>query len=173
MPEQAPHDPGTDLLTLRLDTASQAFFDQMRQQYFPPERNLIAAHVTLFHTLPQVPEITAALEAAAARTASYPVYVTGLRSLGRGVAYKLESPELMVLHRDLSVAFSGCLTAQDRQKFQPHVVIQNKVTAARAKSLMAILEPQFRSFDVHAQGLDLWHYMGGPWEHARTFLFSR
>jgi 2'-5' RNA ligase len=172
MSEQSPA-LGTDLLTLRLDSASQAFFDQKRQQYFPTERNLIAAHLTLFHTLPRAPEITAALEEAAARTPPHPVYVTGLRSLGRGVAYKLESPELTVLHRDLSLAFSGHLTEQDRQKFQPHVVIQNKVTAARAKSLLALLEPQFRGFDVEAQGLDLWHYMGGPWEHARTFLFSR
>ena len=40
------------ILTLRLDPESQARFDALRRAHFPPERNLLGAHVTLFHALP-------------------------------------------------------------------------------------------------------------------------
>ena len=39
------------ILTLVLDAASQAFFDRLRRQHFPPERNVLDAHLTLFHAL--------------------------------------------------------------------------------------------------------------------------
>ena len=163
--------PPTDVLTLRLDPASQAHFEAMRQRHFPPERNQIPAHLTLFHTLPQTPEITACL-AAAAQIPPFELQVTGLRSLGRGVAYTLASPALEALHRKLSDAFAVHLTAQDRQKFQPHIVIQNKATAERARALLAELKASFRPFTVHAEALDLWHYLNGPWQHERTFPFE-
>ena len=40
------------VLTLVLDAQSFAFFDGLRRRHFPPERNVIAAHLTLFHALP-------------------------------------------------------------------------------------------------------------------------
>ena len=49
MPQQ------TLILTLQLDAISNAFYEHLRRKYFPPERNLIAAHVTLFHQLPDEP----------------------------------------------------------------------------------------------------------------------
>ena len=162
---------GTDIVTLRLDEASQAHFDRLRKQYFPPERNLIPAHLTLFHTLPSIEDIAAALESEATKHAAFPLIVTGLRSLGRGVAYALASSELLSLHRDLSSTFAGHLTAQDRQKFHPHIVIQNKVSAESARELLALLQASFTPFSAQANGLDLWHYLGGPWQHARTFAF--
>ena len=163
----------TNISTLRFDGASQAHFEQMRQRYFPPERNLIPAHLTLFHTLPDTPETSEKLQAIADSVEPFPLQVTGLRSLGRGVAYTLLSPELQALHRRLSSDFEPYLSAQDHQKFQPHVVIQNKATPEQARNLMAILQPAFRPFEVLAQGMDLWHYLGGPWQHVRTFAFDR
>ncbi len=162
----------TNILTLRVDPISQAHFDQMRQRYFPPERNLIPAHLTLFHTLPDTPEISNDLHSAAGSIQPFPMQVTGLRSLGRGVAYTLVSLELQALHRRLSSAFELHLSPQDRQKFQPHIVIQNKATPEQARTLMALLQPAFQPFDVHVEGLDLWHYRGGPWEHTQTFPFG-
>jgi len=44
------------ILTLKLDEESQAFFDKQRALYFPPERNFLKAHLTLFHQLPDEPE---------------------------------------------------------------------------------------------------------------------
>ena len=161
----------TDILTLRFDEKSQAHFEQMRQRYFPPERNQIPAHLTLFHMLPRIAEVADVL-AAAAKIKPFAVQVTGLRSLGRGVAYTLGSTELAGLQRRLAESFAEHLSAQDRQKFQPHVVIQNKATGESARALLELLRAGFRGFEVSAEGLDLWHYLGGPWELAGTFWFG-
>lgn len=162
----------TNVLTLRLDPKSQAEFDRLRQQYFPPERNRIAAHVTLFHTLPDESWIGERLASIAADRRTFSVAVTGVRSLGKGVAYRLAAPELQTLHAELAHAFAEELTAQDRQRFQPHVVVQNKVTPAAARELLTTLKGQFAPWRVQAVGIDLWHYRGGPWQHARTFPFA-
>ena len=162
----------TNVLTLRLDDDSQAFFETMRQKHFPPERNQIPAHLTLFHSLPDSDEIAAELAAVTERGARFRIAITGLRSLGRGVAYKVASPPLLRLHAELAGAFAAHLTPQDRQRFTPHIVIQNKATPERARLLLAELERTFHALEADALGLDLWHYLGGPWELAQTFLFG-
>ena len=162
----------TNVLTLRLDPESQARFDDLRQQHFPPERNLIAAHVTLFHTLPEEAWIPTRLSEHATGQPAFPISVTGVRSLGKGVAYTLASTSLQNLHRALAQVFVSDLTPQDRQRFQPHVVVQNKVTPAAAQKLLRLLEAEFVPWSIQAVGLDLWHYLGGPWQLAQTFLFE-
>ena len=159
----------TYILTLRFDPVAQRYFESMRQRYFPPERNLVPAHLTLFHTLPATEEIDSALASTAATTPVFSLAVTGLRSLGRGVAYTLAAPELSLLHRELSRSFAAHLTLQDQQKFQPHVVIQNKSTGEQARALLALLQAGFTAFTVKAEGFDLWHYRNGPWQLARQF----
>ena len=163
----------TKVLTLRLDDRSQAEFERLRQRYFPPERNQIAAHVTLFHTLPDEMWVEERLAAAVAGARAFQVMVTGLRSLGKGVAYRLAAAELQAVHAELAHAFAEQLTPQDRQRFQPHVVVQNKATPTAARELLAELERSFAPWSVRAEGLDLWHYRGGPWEYARGFAFAR
>ena len=162
----------TNVLTVRVDSKSQARFDHLRQLHFPPSRNLIAAHVTLFHTLPNEAWVTAQLLKSALELTAFSIGVTGVRSLGKGVAYTLASAPLQNLHRTLSQAFVHELTPQDRQRFQPHVVVQNKVTPAAAQILLRSLESDFVPWSIEALGLDLWHYLGGPWELAETFLFG-
>ena len=44
------HDPL--ILTLMLDAGTQAWLEALRRAHFPPGRNLVPAHVTLFHALP-------------------------------------------------------------------------------------------------------------------------
>ena len=160
-----------DILTLRLDLVSQQRFDELRNRHFPPERNQIPAHLTLFHALPAEPWIATALQAIAGTQASFPLRVTGLRSLGKGVAYNLASPELQALHAHLSASFDQELIPQDRQRFMPHIVVQNKATPEAARLLLARLSSGFVPWVVTAEGLDLWHYLGGPWQHAQTERF--
>ncbi len=163
----------TYILTLQVDPASQDYFNRLRRQYFPPAINYIDAHVTLFHTLPELPEIPDALAAAASAQSSFDLAVTGLRSLGKGVAYTLESAVLQTLHRRLATACAEHLTPQDRQRFQPHIVVQNKVTPEAAKTLLQHLRSTFAPARVEATGLSLWHYRNGPWEPARLFSFAQ
>ncbi|WP_263382214.1 2'-5' RNA ligase family protein [Granulicella arctica] len=159
------------ILSLQLDPASQEHFNHLRQQHFPSDRNYIDAHVTLFHNLPEKGYVLEEL-ASASTLASFPIDVTGLRSLGKGLAYTLESSALLALHSRLAVAFADDLIPQDRQRFKPHIVVQNKVTAEAAKLLLQQLQATFTSCQIEATGLSLWRYRNGPWESAQTFPFS-
>lgn len=162
---------GTTILTVRMDAASRSWFDRQRRKHYPAKLNRIAAHLTLFHTLPQTGDERAALGDAAAQTSHFQMQVSGLRSLGRGVAYVLQSTELTALHHRLAVSFDEHLTQQDRQGFRPHVVVQNKVTAEPARLLLAQLQTGFVPRMVTAQGLDWWEYLGGPWRLLEYFPF--
>ncbi|WP_456237595.1 2'-5' RNA ligase family protein [Jiella pelagia] len=84
------------ILTLGFDAASFAHLDAMRRRHFPAERNLIPAHLTLFHHLPgdEEQEIAATLRAVTRDAAPIPLTVTGLRFLGRGTAYEIAAPRL-------------------------------------------------------------------------------
>ncbi|RFU23000.1 2'-5' RNA ligase family protein [Geodermatophilus marinus] len=161
------------IVTLLLGGQAQARFDRLRAAHFPPERNHLAAHVTLFHALPgeDAEAVTADLAAAAHRPA-FEVAVTGLRSLGRGVAYTLESAELAALRAGLAARWADRLTPQDRQPHRPHVTVQNKVDPAAARALLADLSAAFVPERVPARGLGLWRYAGGPWEPVAEFPFA-
>ena len=98
--------------------------------------------------------------------------MTGLRSLGRGVAYVLESEELTGLHRELAVRHRHELTPQDRQPLRAHVTVQNKVAPQAARALFEQLQRDFAPYDAQAEGLALWRYLGGPWEPVAEERFQ-
>lgn len=160
------------IVTLLLDDAAQQRFDRLRAQHFPPVRNHLAAHVTLFHALPgeHLDAVRADLAAAADRP-PFDVAVTGVRFLGRGVAYSLAAPEVAALRAGLVSAWLPWLTPQDRQEHAPHVTVQNKVAPPVARALHERLLAEFRPETVHAGGLGLWRYLGGPWEPVGEFAF--
>ena len=162
------------ILTLRLDLASSAFFEAERQRHFPPDRNVIPAHVTLFHHLPGEREaaIQHDLREATGEHAPFALVVDGLRFLGRGVAYRLRSEEFTALRERLSRRWAADLTPQDRQKIAPQVTVQNKVDPARARALFERLSARFEPFPVRAEGLLLWRYLGGPWSLSGGFDFG-
>ncbi len=110
------------VLTLQLDEAAQERFDALRRAHFPPERNHLQAHVTLFHALPAAyeDEVRADLRASAQRPA-YDVDVVRVRSLGRGVAYDLRSPELAAQRGELARRWQPWLTPQDARPHAAHV----------------------------------------------------
>lgn len=160
------------MLTLALDESAQAKFESLRQRWFPPELNRIPAHLTLFHTLPESNEMTSALAAIAAGQSAFQMRVAQVRSIGRGVVFFLESSDVTRLHHTLSTEFEHVLSAQDRQGFRPHVVAQNKVAPATAKETLALLQAGFQPWMCQAIGIDLWRYLGGPWQFIRRFDFG-
>jgi 2'-5' RNA ligase len=162
----------TTILTLEMDAVSQARFEAMRQKHYPAELNRIAAHLTLFHTLPASDAVRDVLTAEAAAVRPFRMRVTGVRSLGRGVAFGLESSELVAMRARLARVFENELSAQDRQGFRPHVVVQNKVSAEEAKGLVGELSAGFAGWNVQAVGLGWWDYLGGPWERRGWFGFG-
>ena len=152
----------------------QAWFDGLRREHFPPERNQLDAHLTLFHHLPpsaadeikhRLAEETRGVRAPQAR-------VGGLMSLGRGVAFRIEAPELVAVRARLAEAFTGLLTPQDAGGWRPHVTIQNKVTPNVAKLLRAELSRDFRPRAIEVAGVATWWYRGGPWEPLSRHMFA-
>lgn len=166
--------PAPLILTLTLDDAAQAHFNDLRQQHFPPKINYLAAHVTLFHHLPpaELDEIKQQLADLCAAQPLLPLHVAGLRFLGRGVAFNLENADLRTLHRRLQTDWQHWLTPQDQQKLNPHVTIQNKVESAVSRQLLTDLQDDFEPFEAIGTGLRLWAYRGGPWEELATFPFG-
>ena len=159
------------ILTLQMHAAAQSFYEDLRRRYFPPERNLIPAHLTLFHHLPDEDRTRQVLLEAAQRTPAFHLTNPHLRSLGRGVAVFFQSQDLQRLHAALSASFQADLIPQDRQRFQPHIVVQNKVDPATAKHTLAELQAHpFPS--PQAIGLTPWRYLGGPWERLTDLPFT-
>ena len=167
------------ILTLQFDGDSQAFFQTQRTRYFPPAINYIGAHLTLFHNLPgeQFEAVLKKLARVCAAQEPFALEVCGLMKLGRGVAYALEAPALQALRRTLAAAYEPWLVKQDRERFRPHVTIQNKVSPAQAAALYEHLAADFEPFEARAEGVQLWFYEGGPnrpgiWAPAGAVAFG-
>ncbi len=161
------------IVTATLDDETTARLEALRRSHFPPERNVLDAHLTLFHHLPgeEVAEVSEVLEQVSRRPA-FEVWLPGVRSLGRGVAVRVDSPELVAARAELAAAFDRWLRPQDRQRFSPHVTVQNKVTAERARTLLDQLASQLPPTAATATGLRLFRYLGGPWEPVASFAFD-
>lgn len=158
------------ILTVRLDDESQAFFDKQRELYFPPDRNFLKAHLTVFHQLPN--NIVTEQYFQGFKLKPFPINVTGLFGLGSGVAYSLQSDLLIAVRKTVANDFAEVLIPQDRQGFRPHITVQNKVSPLKAKELLHLLSETFTPFITQAIGLDLWTYLGGPWEHKEFYAFT-
>lgn len=163
------------ILTLKIDAASFAFFDDLRRKYFPPERNFLAAHVTLFHHLPgaEIERIEADLQMICDQTDVFPLAFTKWRFLGKGSAMTIESAELLRLRARLAHVWNEELTRQDSQKFQPHITVQNKVAPDEARALFENLAADWQPRNGVGEGLTLWHYVAPKWKLAREFSFRR
>ncbi len=152
----------------------QAWFDAQRRAHFPPERNQLAAHLTMFHHLQPslAPELKQRLAAATRGVPRPQARIAGVFSLGRGVAYRIDSAELAAIRAELAHAFSGMLMPQDQQGWRAHVTVQNKVEPAAAKALLAELSAGFTPRPVAVAGLAAWWYRGGPWEPLSRHMFA-
>ena len=161
------------VLTVWFEETTQAFFNQKRKQYFPPERNVIEAHLTLFHHLPDdETNIINTLDTVCHQQKQMELQVLKPVSIGKGVAYKIESKALASLHKTLQKQWFDVLTMQDRQGLWPHVTLQNKVSLQKAKQTLEEISIEFTPFSTYAIGLQLWRYVNGPWEAYRSFLFT-
>lgn len=84
----------------------------------------------------------------------------------------IESPELLRLRAKLANLRREDLTAQDKQKFQPHVTVQNKTAPDEARRLYEKLSAEWQPRNGAGEGLALWHYVAPRWKLEREFLFQ-
>ena len=146
----------------------------MRQKHFPSNINYIDAHLMLFHNLPAAESsIIEELEIATEQISTFLLNVADVVCIGRGVAYKIASPKLAIIHSQLQKKWQQWLIPQDRQKLWPHITIQNKVDPLVANMLAKELSEDFEPFEATATGIQLWAYLGGPWEFIKQFNFNR
>lgn len=156
------------IVTATMGAADQRHFDALRAAHFPSERNHLAAHITLFHQLPPscLDELARLLRAIAADTPPPVAALRDIYSLGGGVAFRIESPDLLAIRERIADHFFGALTAQDQGTPRLHITVQNKVTPGEARALLALLSEHFRPRPLSIAGLAVHHYRGGPWETA-------
>lgn len=161
------------IVTAELPPDLLAWADALRRAHFPPERNHLTAHVTLFHAF--APSLREELRGTLARIATEnpppPARLDGLMNLGRGTALAIISPAMLALREEIADHFHGALTAQDQHKPRLHITIQNKVTAEAARALQSSLAPTLRQRDFAFTGLGLHIYHGPHWEAAGTWKF--
>lgn len=161
------------IVTAGLPRDLAAWATGLRRRHFPPERNYLDAHVTLFHALPpQCEDEASALLGQFAREFS-PVdaKLDRVISLGGGTALAIESDGMLQIRRLIADHFHGLLTAQDQDQPRLHITIQNKVSSAAAKALQGELADIFAPRDFTFHGLELHRYVGGPWKNLGKFAF--
>lgn len=161
------------LVTLAPDPATFDRLDALRRRFFPPGRNIVPAHVSLFHLLPREEErlVRNALGDAVIGRGPIGLRFPSLKRLGRGMAATVDAPELRILHARLSRDFEPWLTAQDRQPFRPHVTLMNKAEPAAAALAFSELAASWEPWEGTGEGLLLWEYLGGPWRLLERYPF--
>jgi 2'-5' RNA ligase len=161
------------IVTLAFDTAMFDQLDWLRKTHFPKALNHIPAHLSLIHQLPgdRLEEVVSSLTDLAPN-GPIPLEISGLRLLGRGVACDVTSPLLMELHRSITKRWAEALIPQDRQKFTPHVTIQNKTSPQAARALRDALARDFQPMRGYGVALLVWRYLGGPWRLERRIGFG-
>ena len=161
------------ILTAELPKDLHRWATRLRTEHFPPERNYLEAHVTLFHALPPQYEEEACdyLKQLVSEFAPIEARLEGIMSLGGGTALKLSSIDMLTLRDQIADRFHGLLAQQDQHRPRLHVTIQNKVAAKEAKALQQVLEFTVEPCDFRFAGLALHRYRGGPWDFVRRFAF--
>ncbi|HST36318.1 MAG TPA: 2'-5' RNA ligase family protein [Allosphingosinicella sp.] len=165
---------GPIIVTAIFGDGDNGWLQDLRRTHYPPERNRVPAHLTLFHHLPPGIETELSRRLAEATSAPPPrAELAGVIDLGRGTALRVESEKLAAIRAGLADAFHGLLIPQDRAPWRAHVTIQNKVEPRAAKALQQQLRAGFTPRPLAIRGLTSWRYLGGPWEEIRSHAFRR
>ena len=160
------------VVTALFGDGDNGWLPHLRRTHYPPERNRVPAHLTLFRQLPPSSEDELRRRLAAyAATAAPAAAIAGIVDLGEGTALRVQSEGLEDIRHDLALALRGLLTPQDMAPWRPHVTVQNKVEPREAKRLQAQLRAGFERRPLVIKGLALWRYLDGPWEPVRQFVF--
>lgn len=161
------------IVTAELPGDVFAWADELRRAHFPPERNWLRAHVTLFHAFaPSLrEELRGLLGQVAGEYAPPLVRIEGLMDLGKGTAIALRSPAMLAIREHIADHFHGALTAQDAHPPRLHITIQNKVTPQAAKALQRELAEAVPTREFAITGLGLHLYMGPQWEGQGVWPF--
>jgi hypothetical protein len=161
------------LVTAELPAEVLAWADGLRRAHYPPGRNRLQAHATLFHGLPPSArgEVERLLAEAAGEWAAPEAKVTGIMDLGRGTAFAIDSPGMSALHEMLAQRLHGLIQQKDARELKLHVTVQNKVGRKQARSLQKELAAGFAPRAFRFAGLGLYGWDGQLWNFERLYPF--
>lgn len=162
---------GALIVTAEIGPSDFAWLDGLRRAHYPPERNRVPAHLTIFHALP--PSAERELRGRISQAVGVPApaaTIAGIMDLGDGVAFRVVSPGLDHVREELAQELHGLLSAQD-SGWRPHITIQNKVAPKIARQLKVSLERSFRPRALSITGLAIHRYLDGPWEQVAVYAF--
>ncbi len=161
------------IVTAALPPDVHGWAEGLRRAHYPPERNHLHAHVTLFHAFAPslLDELATFLPRVAGEFAAPQAEIAGLMDLGTGTAIALVSPQLLSLRAIIAEHFRGSLTAQDLHEPRLHITIQNKVTKREARALQTALAPTISPRRFAFPALELHLYQGGPWKLVKRNAF--
>jgi hypothetical protein len=163
---------GPLIVTAELGRSDFGWLNELRRRHYPPERNQLSAHLTMFHAIPPSAESELRrILAAAAQLRPPPARIAGPMNLGGGVALRVASDELNAIRAEIADRLRGLLTAQDSGGWSAHITIQNKVSPRQVKILLEAVGEQFKERPIRIAGLGLHRYLGGPWETLQTYSF--
>ena len=160
----------TFILTAELDPENFAWLDGLRRDHFPSERNLLQAHLTLFHRLSSA-QMGRLGEVRLPRD-PIPLLLDDPLLLGFGVAIRVQSPELDHVRDATRLVMGREFSRQDSERWRAHVTIQNKVTSDDARRLHQQLATGFQPRAGAATALLVWEYLNGPWKPVDRLPFK-
>ncbi len=158
------------IVTAHAAPGDMAYFDQMRRKHFPPHRNFLNAHITLFHHLPGrvfgeasslAQEVVAQTQPFTRKFLASGIWAVASPSRSGALNWKPCAPTFSKpLARGPAAGSTEVQTAY-------HCPEQGGegVRGYSLRALRAGLEPRH----ITILGIDLWDYLGGPWGH-RAFL---
>lgn len=163
---------GPLIVTAQLSRSDQAWADGLRRVHYPTDRNLVPAHITLFHHLPPSlhAELRALLKALVNRAAPEAALGQPFGSGGH-VALAVESAGLLEMRAIIADRFDRLLVPQDRALKRLHITVQNKVAPAVAKETLGLMRTQLRPRPLDIAGFAVWVYEGGPWSALSQHRF--
>ena len=149
----------------------------LRDKYFPPELNKLAAHIALFRALPgsQLPRLTQDIARLTQSQAPFSILASQAFRMrqGVGIHVKDDSGRLKSIYEELKAQWSSFLSQQDRS-FSPHYTIQNKVADdTKVDETLMELTNQFHGSRGQALGLSLYRYDHGHWRKTKDFMFEK
>lgn len=163
---------GALIVTAEIAQRDFSWLEGLRRAHYPPDRNQVSAHLTMFHALPPSaePEVRSRLSDLAKGPAPLTT-IEGLMNLGGGVAFRVVSPDLDRIREELAEELHGLLGAQDSAGWRPHITIQNKVPPKAARELLDSLQGEFVPRPLAISALALHRYLDGPWEAVARYSF--
>jgi hypothetical protein len=162
------------VLTVQVEKNAQAYLENLRKQHFPPEVNYISARLSVFHALPRtmIEQVDSVLTTRTAQHRLIESQVTGVKSLGRGVAFVIPCGELEAPAGRTSGGVERRSDAGGSEQVETSRHDPEQGDSRSRESFAGHVGVEVRTRHITVRGLDLWHYNGGPWELARSYQFT-